>query len=234
MAAPRAVSSCREWVHPSETTSMNAGHIEIPRLRALSRHAGRHLLEATFVPLVIFYSALWSVGIWWGLAAALAWSYSAIVVRLATGRRVPGLLLLGALGITARTIIALSTGSVFVYFLQPTIGTVGVAGLFLLSLSTRRPMAERLAADFCPLSSDFYLHPPVRRFFVHITLLWAFVQLSNAAITMTLLVSQPVQTFLWTRSVTSVVLTGGAIALSTWWFKRSMRRHGFQVIFAAA
>ena len=43
------------------------------------------------------------------------------------------MLLIGALLMTARTVIALMTGSVFLYFLQPTLGTFMVAGLFLVS-----------------------------------------------------------------------------------------------------
>ena len=44
-----------------------------------------------------------------------------------------------------------------------------------------------------------------------------------------LLVSQPVSTFLWTRSVISTVVTASAIAVSVMWFKRSMRREGVTV-----
>jgi len=32
---------------------------EIPRLRTLARHAVPYLVEATFVPLAIFYVSLW-------------------------------------------------------------------------------------------------------------------------------------------------------------------------------
>ena len=32
----------------------------------------------------------------------------------------------------------------------------------------------------------------------------------------------------------SVFVTGGAIAVSTWWFKRSMRHHGITVVYARA
>src|SRR6516165_3435693 len=178
--------------------------VEIPRLRDLAPHAGRHLIEATLVPLVLFYGGLAVVGIWGALVACLVWVYAAVALRLAARRRVPGLLLLAAFGLTMRTALALATGSVFLYFLQPTLTTVVVAGLFLASVPTGRPMAQRLAADFCPLPARFHAHPGVRRFFSQLTLLWVFVQLMNAAITVALLVSQPVRTYVWTRSVISV------------------------------
>ena len=203
--------------------------LEIPRLRALARHALPNLVEASLVPLAVFYAALWLVGVWGGLFAALAWSYTAIARRVVTGRPVPGLLVLGVVGITARTIVAALSGSVFVYFLQPTLTTVLIAGIFLVSVPAGRPLAERLAGDFCPLPDTFVGSPPVRRFFARITLLWAFVQLTNAAVSIWLLVTQPISTYVVARTATSWVLTGAAVVASTLYFRRSMRRHGIIV-----
>jgi Protein of unknown function (DUF3159) len=211
---------------------MMTSHIEIPRLRTLSRHAGRHLIEATLMPLALFYGAITLCGQVAALLIALGWCYLAVARRLVTRRRVPGLLAIAAFGLTVRTVMALSTGSLFLYFLQPTLSNALVGAIFLASLAGRTPMAERLAADFCPLPRAFLSHPPVRRFFNRVTLLWAGVQLANAAITIVLLVSQPVTTYLWTRSVVSVVVTAAAIAVSVVWFKRSMRRHGVTVVHA--
>lgn len=195
----------------------------------MARHALPGLVEASLIPLAVFYGALWVVGVWGALLAALAWSYTAIARRLVTRTPIPGLLLLGAAGLTARTIMALVSGSVFVYFLQPTLTTVLIAGVFLVSVPAGRPLAERLAGDFCPLPETFMASPPVRRFFARITVLWAFVQLSNAAFSIWLLATQPVQTYVVARTAASWVLTGGAIVASTLYFKHSMRRHGVTV-----
>ena len=81
--------------------------LEIPRLRAMARHALPGLIEASVIPLVVFYGALWLVGVWGGLAASLLWSYTAVARRLVTRQKVPGLLLLGVVGITARTVMVL-------------------------------------------------------------------------------------------------------------------------------
>src|SRR5690606_2179357 len=128
---------------------MEHPHLEIPRLAALVRHALPNIVEGSLIPLGVFYGALWLVGIWGGLIASLAWSYAAIARRVATGRNIPGLLVIGTLGLTARTIVSLASGSVFVYFLQPTLTTALIAGAFLLSVPAGRPLAERLAGDFC-------------------------------------------------------------------------------------
>jgi hypothetical protein len=203
--------------------------LEIPRLRALARHALPNLVEATVVPLLVFYGALWLVGVWGGLIGALVWSYTAIARRLVMGRPVPGLLVLGVIGLTARTVVAALSGSVFVYFLQPTLPTVLIAGVFLASVPAGRPIAERLAGDFCPLPATFIGSPPVRRFFARITVLWAFVQLANAALSVWLLITQPVGTYVLAKSVTSWGLTLAAVGLSTLYFKLSMRHQGITI-----
>ncbi|MFP3900776.1 MAG: VC0807 family protein [Acidimicrobiia bacterium] len=208
--------------------------LEIPRLRALARHALPNLVEGSLVPLAAFYGALWLVGLWGGFVASLLWSYTAIARRLLTGRPVPGLLVLGALGLTARTAVAAASGSAFVYFLQPTLTTTLIAGAFLVSVPAGRPLAERLARDFCPLPPAFLRRPPVRRFFARITVLWALVQLTNAGSSIALLVTQPVATYVVTKAVLSYALTGGAIVLSTYYFKRSMHRHGISVRWRSA
>jgi len=199
---------------------------EIPRLRELVRHAIPHVLEGTVVPLVLFLGALRFLGIWGAMILGLGWTYAAVGRRLITRRGVPGVLLIGTVTITARTVVAIISGSVVVYFLQPTLGTALVATAFLLSVPLGRPLAERLAKDFCPIPDGVLANHHVRRFFLQITLLIAFAQLANAGITLWLLFSQSLATFLVVKTLVSWGFTGGAIAGSFWWFHHSMRRHG--------
>lgn len=195
----------------------------------MARHALPGIVEANIVPLVVFYGALRFAGVWGGLVASLAWSYTAVARRLATRRKVPGLLVLGTVGITARTVLAMASGSVFLYFLQPTLTTVLVGAVFLGSVTVGRPLAERLAGDFCPLPEAFTGSDPARRFFARITVLWALVQLTNAAVSIWLLTTRPVATYVLARTVLSWGLTGIAVAASVVHFHRSMRRHGIVV-----
>ena len=198
-------------------------HFEIPRLRDLARHALPHIVEATLVPLGLFYGFLWLVGVWGAILAALGWSYVAVLRRVVTGRRIPGLLVLGTVGITARTLLALASGSSFLYFLQPSLVTALVGGVFLLSVPAGRPLAQRVAHDFVPLSPALVGRPAIQRVFVRITLLWALVNLVNAAGAIGLLLSQPVATYIAAKTAMSWVVTGGGVALSAWWFKRTLR-----------
>ena len=192
----------------------------VPRLAALARHATPHLLETTLIPLGLFYAGMHLFGLWGALLAALVWSYTCLLRRLLTRRRVPGMLMLAIVGMTARTALAMATGSAFLYFLQPTMGTGLVAAVFLGSVLLGRPLAQRLAADFLPLPEALLARPGLRHFFQRVSLLWAAVFLANAGISLWLLVSQPLATFLWSRTVASLTLTVLAVIVSTWWFRR--------------
>jgi uncharacterized protein DUF3159 len=208
--------------------------VEIPRLRSMARHAIPHLVEATFIPLALFYAFLWTAGVWGALIAALAWSYLAIIRRVVTGQRIPGILVLGTLGITARTIVSFASGSTFVYFLQPSLTTIAIAAAFLLSVPAGRPLAERLAHDFVPLEPDVLRLPAVKRVFVRITLLWAFVNLANAVVSITLLLNTDIGAFVAAKTVVGWVLVAGAIGASTAWFKTALRNHNVSVATAPA
>jgi intracellular septation protein A len=207
---------------------------EIPNLRSLARHAVPHLLEATIAPLLLFYAAMAVFGVWGALGVALAWSCGALLRRVIRRERIPGILVMGTLMLTIRTIIAVLSGSVLVYFLQPTLGTVALAAAFLLSVPAGKPLTERLAADFLPMDLDHGAHPHLRQIFSRLSLLWSLVYFVNAAATIWLLLSQPLATYLAVKTVGSLVLTGSAIGISTLWFRYAMRRHGVEVRFAPA
>ena len=206
---------------------MDAFHI--PRLRTMARTALPHVVEGVALPLALFYGTMWLIGIWGAVAASLTWSWGVVVGRLARGRRVPGLLLVGALGLTARSLISFLTDSVFLYFLQPTMGTVLLAGAFLASVPAGRPLAAKLATDFLPMPEWFSSHPAIRRFFLRVTLLWGGVQLANAGIALWLLLSQPVAVYLAAKTGATLVVMGLGIAGSTLWFRRLVARHGLAV-----
>src|SRR6476661_6931282 len=101
---------------------MTAFEVEIPSLRVLGRHVLPRLVEGTMIPLALFVVGIHVLGVWGAMIAGLVWMYAAIFVRVALHRRVPGVLVLGAITLSARTVIALAAHSVLVYFLQPSLG----------------------------------------------------------------------------------------------------------------
>lgn len=210
----------------ADSSLMPTATFQPPSLRLLARNAIAPVMEGVVVPLALFYLFMWIIGIWGAIAVALIWSWGAVIYRMARGERVSGLLMLAALGMTVRTVLSVSTQSVFFYFLQPTLGTVVVAGAFLLSVPAGRPLAARLAEDFLPMPDAFRSHPAVRKYFLRITVLWALVQLANAALGFWLLISQPVPVFLAAKTAGTLALTVAAVGVSAFVFFRSMRHHG--------
>jgi len=199
--------------------------VHLPPLRELAIGAVPRLVEGVLVPTALFLLLLNVAGVGAAIAGGFAWSASVILVRRLLGRRVPTMVLVGLGVLLFRTAVALVTGSSFLYFLQPTLGT-GTIGLVLLgSALFGRPLVLRLARDFCPLPADTMGDPHLRRFFLGISFFWGFTQLLNAAVTLWLLVSQSVGTYVITRTAMSWTLTMVGIAVSVVWFTRVMRRH---------
>ncbi len=208
---------------------MSKTTVHLPSVGAMARRALPNLLESTLGPAVLFYVVLTLLGTRGALLAALAWSYLAVARRVITGRRFPGLLLLGTVLLTARTAVSLATGSAFVYFLQPTLGTFLVALAFLVSVPLGKPLAERLAHDFCPIDPDLLAKDFVRRFFLRVSLLWTFVLILNASVNLWLLLDSPLRSFVLLKTAVSTVVIGTAVLVSTVWFKRSLRGEGIHV-----
>jgi hypothetical protein len=197
--------------HPDQ-----AAHLaERPRFAAIMRHLGLSILMANVIPSVLFYLCLVAGNVWTALIAALVWCYGAMAWRLSTRRRASGLLIITMVGLTAKTALALASGSTFIYFLQPAITDGIVAALFLFSLTTARPIVARLAGDFFPMSEDIASRPRIQRLFWNLTLFWAVICLAKSMVTLWLLESFPMVTFVAIKGVVilAMILTGTAITV---------------------
>ncbi|HYH49430.1 MAG TPA: VC0807 family protein [Acidimicrobiia bacterium] len=190
------------------------------------RRSGPHLIEATIVPAVLFYVALLTAGLGAAYMAALGWSYAALVRRVLRHDPVPPILVIGVIGITVRTLVAIVSRSSFVYFFQPVLASVAMGFVFLISVAVRRPLIATLAHEFWPLSPEVAGRPGVVRLFRRLTLLWAGVNLASAALTMGLLVTLPLGTFLAVKQLSGLGLTAGAVCLTVSMALRTARREG--------
>jgi intracellular septation protein A len=206
----------------------------MPHPRRALRHALPVVLEGVVGPLVLFYLLLVLTGFKGALIAALTWSYLALGRRLLKGQRVSMLLMFGTILITLRTVIAFVTGSAFLYFAQPTVGTVVIALALLVSALMGRPFTQRFAHDFCPMDPAIMGRPLVRRFFIRISVLWATVLMLNAGLVFWLLVSSSLRSFVLERSAVTYGLTAVAIFFSITRFVAMMRHDGITVEWARA
>jgi hypothetical protein len=173
----------------------------------------------------------WGTGI--ALVAGLAWAALTITYRRVRGHRLPGLVLLGLAGLAGKTIVALATGSVLLYFLQPTVTTAIVGLLFLASALMNRPLAERLVHDIWPLDPYWASHAVLRQFFSRLSVLWALTSIANAAMTLWLLQTQPLTTFVMIKATLGPLAAACSIVPSVLWLRSAMRRHGVQVAFSS-
>lgn len=218
------LSTCDTPLDPAQTPRHD---ITVrPRLRTILRHLALSLLSANIVPGAIFYVCLVTMNVWAALIAALAWCYGAIGWRLATRRRMSALLVLTVVGLTARTLVTFASGDTFLYFLQPAINNAVIAAVSLLSLATARPVVARLAADFYPMDDDVAMRPRVQQLFWRLTLMWAVVCLGKAVVTVWLLNSQSLATFVMVKNLVFLALTVAAVAVTVLAATRVARGEG--------
>jgi hypothetical protein len=211
----------------------NVSHaITIPSLLQLGRRAIPQAIEGAIVPAALFVTMQQLVGLAAAIGAALGWSAVAILRRVHAGRRVPGMMVLGAVTMIGRSILGLTTGSAFLYFFQPTIGASCVAVAFLVSVKLDQTLAQRFATDFCVLPGHVLADARVRRFFRRCSVMWGTIGLANASITLWLLMTQPTAVYVVAKTTLSISVTVGAVAASFVWFRRSMTRHGLLVTVA--
>jgi intracellular septation protein A len=117
-------------------------------LAIVARRSGPHLIEASVIPAVLFYGFLIAVGLGAAHVVTVIWSFTAMGRRMVRRRPVPTILVIGVIGVTVRTLVAVASRSSFIYFFQPILGTVVMACVFLVSVGVGRPLIGCLAGDF--------------------------------------------------------------------------------------
>ena len=188
-------------MHTPPASGSDAEAPHRPSLLAVIQRVSLSLLIAVIIPAFLFYGCFVLAGVWTAIVAALVWAYGAIAWRAVTRRRTSGLLILAAILLTGRTVLSVLADSTWLYFLQPIISDGVLAALFLLSLASARPMVARLAGDFYPMDHELAARPRVRRLFWRLTALWAVLGLAKAAMTLWLLQSQSLETFVLVKSI---------------------------------
>jgi hypothetical protein len=181
-------------------------------LIAVAKHSLPAIIEATLIPTALFYVA-WVTGSHsTAYAAALLWAVAVLICRRHRGERIPGVLMLALIGLTVRTVLALWTGSSFLYFAQPILATGLFATLFIVSCLARRPFVARIAGDFYPMTAEVAQRSRVQRLFHRLTILWAGVQLVNAGIGAALLLTMSPAAFIAMKTgITLSVTTLGVV-----------------------
>lgn len=171
-------------------------------------------MQATVIPTIAFLAAHSMFGLAGGLAAALTWSWGCILWRSATGRSVGGLLPIGAIGLTFRSLVALVSGSTFVYFAGPAVVMTASGLVILASAWTSRPLIGRVVTDVVPLPDSVLEHPRTDRLMRHLSALWGLEQVVCAAVNVYLLTELPTDRYLVVRAPAAWTLSAAALAIS--------------------
>ncbi|HST64906.1 MAG TPA: VC0807 family protein [Mycobacteriales bacterium] len=217
---------------PKDALHRHADVLEISGLRATLGRAARLLLEAVVVPTVLLAVLLHVIGTTRSILVAVGWCLCAIGFRWLVDRRLPGTLLLGSAAIAARAAFALLSGSLLVYLLQPVLGSIVMAVLFLGSAAFGRPITLRLARDFVHVPAHILDRRGVRRMFTEVAIIWGVSRLIDVAMNLGFL-HRGVDAGLWARGLLSPLLTVLAVAVCTAWGWRSLRRNGIRVKISA-
>jgi hypothetical protein len=202
--------------------------IEIGAWRPAMWRALRLFAETVLMPTLILAVLLHVVGLVVALAAALGWCYSTLAARWILGHRLPGTMFVCAGMMSGRAAIALATSSAFVYLLQPVLGSVCMALLFLGSAAFGRPVTMRLARDFVSIPAHIINRRGVRRMFTQVALFWGVSRLADAGMSLGFL-RLGVNAGLLSRGVFSPVLTLATVALCTCWGWRALHRDGIKL-----
>lgn len=190
--------------------------IDLGHLRGTLKNGVRLLLETMVVPTLILYTCMVTVGAVTGLLAVLGWCAVTVAIRLATVRRVPGVLLLALVMLVGRTGVALALSSVYVYLLQPVAGSMFMAVLFIGSALVGRPITLRLAQDFVHLPRRLTTDARVRRMFVQVSLLWGVSRLLDAGMSLGVL-HWGITAGVFSRGLFSGLLTALSIGVCAYW-----------------
>ncbi len=208
--------------------------IHLGKVSAHLRNATRHLFEVALAPLGLFYLLLTLTNLSGALFAALGWGIAALLWRVVTRTPIPAVLLITTGLLVARTAIGYATGSMFLYFLQPTLQNFLFSFALLATLRLRRPLLARLADDFCAFPTTLTDNPRVQRFFRRVSLLWAVVFLANGVGTLWALARATLGDFLVVTTAGSYSLVGLAALASLLWFRRELRGEGIRLRFGAS
>jgi hypothetical protein len=187
-----------------------------PRVREVVSRTAVSILTACVIPAAVFSFIMMAFSVTPALLAALGWGIGVVCWRAATKRPPSGLILLTLAVLAVRTVIALATGSTFVYFLQPILANAAVAVLFLGSLLTARPAVGWLAPDFFPMDEDVAARPAVRRLFWRLTLMWGLLIAVKGVVSWWLLQSQSLVDFVVIKTIAISALTALGAAATIW------------------
>jgi len=216
----------------SALTHAGARVIDMPGWRPILRQVLTRVLLVSLLPMGVFYTSLTCFGLRTAALITATLYYGGLLSRLLRRKPVLAAALFTAGFLALRIIVVFWTGSAFLYFIQPVIGTVAVATVFATSALAGRPVLDRLAHDFCPFSDELSTELRQARFFNWLSAVWATTYCVNAMGTIWLLTNASLNGFIVMKAVLGPVITLAAAVTSYLIFRWTMRRHDVRLRWA--
>jgi uncharacterized membrane protein len=206
--------------------------IDMPGWRPIVRQVMTRVVLVSLLPMAVFYTTLSLAGVRAAALVTAALYYAGLLSRVLRRKPVLAAALFAAGLLGLRTITVFCTGSAFLYFLQPVAGTVAVATTFAATALAGRPIIERLAHDFCPLTPELSAQLRSARYFDWVSLVWTVSYGINAAGTVWLLTTASLNGFIMFKAILGPMLTLTAAFVSYVVFVCTMRERNVRVRFA--
>jgi uncharacterized membrane protein len=206
--------------------------IEMPGWRPILRQVLTRVFLVSLLPMAIFYTTLSLAGVQAAALVTATLYYAGLLTRVLRKQPVLAAALFAAGLLGLRTVTVFCTGSAFLYFLQPVAGTVAVATTFAATALAGRPIIERLAHDFCPLTPELSAQLHSAKYFNWVSLVWTVSYGINAAGTVWMLTTSSLNGFLIFKSILGPMLTLAAATTSYLVFVWTMRQHNVRIRFA--
>jgi uncharacterized membrane protein len=208
--------------------------LELPRPLSLVRTTAWNLIESIGFPVAALVLGAWLGGRDAGLLAGLGAIWLTAAIRRVVTGHVPALVTIMVIILTLQTVLAVSTGNLWIFLLHFPLANLVLCFVFARTARTDKPLAEKLAGEVISLRLPTIRMPGLHRFFQGATWLWAAVFLLLGACMGALLATQTTATFLVFSLIATVVLIVTGVAASTVWFRSVLRRLGLSVRFSAS
>jgi hypothetical protein len=206
-------------------------HLELPHPRRLLCASAWTMAESVGLPFGTYIVVTDVVSPDAGLLAGTAVVWLLIALRKVVTKSVTALLMISALVLTVQTVVAISTGYMWMFQLQFPLGNLAMCVMFARTAPTRKPLVAQLAAEVVALKQP---HPGLHRFFQGATWLWAGLFLLLTLGMAVMMETEPFKLFMLLSSVVTVGLTVVGAGICVLWFLAVIRRLGLRLHFTAA
>jgi hypothetical protein len=206
-------------------------HLELPHPRRLLWTSAWTMAESVGLPFGTYVVVTDVVSPDAGLLAGTTVVWLLILLRKVITGSVTALLMISALVLTVQTVVAISTGYMWMFELQFPLGNLAMCVMFARTAPTRKPLVAQLAAEVVALKQP---HPGLHRFFQGATWLWAGLFLLLTLGMTVMMRTEPFKLFMLLSSVVTIGLTALGAGICAVWFLAVIRRLSLRLRFTAA